>query len=155
MRILFLDFDGVLNTTRYRREHPIPKGISFFERAVYRIDPIAVARVNKILDATGAKVVVSSTWRMGLRTEQLSKLLVAGGLVEGKVIGKTPSLPGDHRGSEILRWLDGNPDWQRYVVLDDDAFDMDGVRDHFLHVNPIHGLTDEDARKAIEMFEAP
>jgi hypothetical protein len=59
MGVLFLDIDGVLNSTAYwwREGQDVPMG------QAGAIDPAAVARLNRIIEATGAVVVLSSSWR--------------------------------------------------------------------------------------------
>ena len=60
MRIVFLDFDGVLNSHAYFNART-----EKFEDVgeAGELDPTAVERLNRIIDATGALVVVSSSWR--------------------------------------------------------------------------------------------
>src|SRR5690242_6033276 len=102
MKVVFLDFDGVLNSFQYidatRMREPL--------------DPAAVARLNAILARSGAKVVVSSTWRVRRSVEELQRVLVKVGF-EGEVIDKTPVLehhgtgdPFQVRAMEIRTWID-------------------------------------------------
>ena len=53
MKIIFLDIDGVLNV--------IPQGRDEYG-AIFH--PEFVANLKHIIDKTGAKLVISSTWRM-------------------------------------------------------------------------------------------
>ena len=137
MKVVFLDFDGVINT---------------HEGAW---DSAAIARLNRITDATGAVIVVSSSWReafpdpedasrceapmatrttdgapatlrcqacRGCQEETLAILrdFLAGSGVTAKVIGLTPVLDGEPRGREIQAWLDENrKSVEGYVILDD------------------------------------
>lgn len=57
MKLIFLDIDGVLNYEGYERL--TRSGTRF-------VDPILIKRLKKIIDCTGAKVVLSSTWRRGI-----------------------------------------------------------------------------------------
>ena len=64
MKVIFLDIDGVLNT----HESATTLRESFVERGAdlmgfNRFDKNCVARVNRITDETGAKIVISSSWR--------------------------------------------------------------------------------------------
>ena len=59
-KILFLDFDGVLNTERHH-EHCYENGIAPVDRYGYAFDPEAVANLKRIIDETGADIVVSDT----------------------------------------------------------------------------------------------
>ena len=56
-KILFLDIDGVLNTGSHLSQDKYGDGFN----------PKAVANLAKIVDATGADIVISSSWKfMGL-----------------------------------------------------------------------------------------
>ena len=57
MKLIFLDIDGVLNYEGYGRL--TRSGTRF-------VDPVLIKRLKKIIDCTGAKVVLSSTWRRGI-----------------------------------------------------------------------------------------
>lgn len=87
-KIVFLDFDGVLNTEyyqgmlRYRGKLWKDKYGAFF-------DPVAVAQLKRIIDATNADIVVESSWkRLGLKA--MLELWKARHL-PGRVIDITPS----------------------------------------------------------------
>jgi len=56
MKVNFLDIDGMLNSGQY-----IKVLDGDFDVPINQMDPVAVARLNTITDATGAKIVVSST----------------------------------------------------------------------------------------------
>lgn len=61
MKIIFLDIDGVLNTTETfikRRKNYERTGVFTLE-----IDEFRLEYLKKIIDITGAKIVLSSTWR--------------------------------------------------------------------------------------------
>jgi hypothetical protein len=53
MKVIFLDIDGVLNCNKTTN----PRGLPFV------VDRRLLARFRRLLDRTGAKVVLSSTWR--------------------------------------------------------------------------------------------
>jgi hypothetical protein len=52
-RIIFLDIDGVLNCKRTPNPRKFP----------YVIDPLLLERFKRVVECTGAEVVLSSTWR--------------------------------------------------------------------------------------------
>lgn len=64
LKIIFLDFDGVLNSQDWynRREN---QNLSHFDDWGETFDPIAVDNLRKLIEQTGAKIVVTSTWRHG------------------------------------------------------------------------------------------
>lgn len=55
MKIIFLDIDGVLNSRAYDRKR------NWNEQT--DIDETRLPLIKEIVDATGAKIVLSSTWR--------------------------------------------------------------------------------------------
>lgn len=121
-KVLFLDFDGVLNSHAWiktdRRNDPLAP-----DRG---LDPAAVALVSEICERTGALVVISSTWR--LFNEDCAELLKRRGFT-GEVVGMTPDLntrtralwTSVERGVEIQAWLDANGGADVIAILDDDA----------------------------------
>jgi hypothetical protein len=116
-RVIFLDFDGVVVTRRG------PRSKAEADRGRLLPDPALVALLNQIVAATDARVVVSSTWRLGRTVEDLQGLLDDAGFV-GRVIDVTPwGVDGRHveRGYEIHDWLSRHPEVDSFVVLDDDS----------------------------------
>ena len=110
MKIIFLDFDGVLNSENWMvsRFKKFDNDDIATQYPFYEIDPDAVENLNRIIELTGAKVVVSSTWRHGRNPEELSNILKFHNF-KGEIIDVTPSLnikgytvP---RGCEIDFWL--------------------------------------------------
>jgi hypothetical protein len=53
MKVIFLDIDGVLNTSKNRNPRKLP----------YVVERRLVNRLKRVLAKTRAKVVISSTWR--------------------------------------------------------------------------------------------
>lgn len=107
--VIFLDFDGVLNSLR--------SAIAF--ETYQRFDPVAVKIVRRLCDETDSKIVVSSTWRIGhtVDTLQLRMRECGAGALSPLVIGMT-GRDGKIRGDEIRAWLNTNP-VHRYVIIDD------------------------------------
>ena len=63
MKIIFLDFDGVMNTVEYERylyKNELPE-VDKKGRAIF--DPNCINNLHKIIEATGADIVVSSDWK--------------------------------------------------------------------------------------------
>jgi len=152
MKCLFLDFDGVLNSHIYLYSDARPKDMEFLGNEHLMLDPKAVLRLNRILATTGAKVVISSSWRHGWPIERLREILAARGFV-GDVIGVTADLfveegASRERGDEIAHWVDTHPGVERFVILDDDS-DMHGVEAYFIKTTFKHGLQDEHVEEAI------
>ena len=146
MKIIFLDIDGVLNSELHVHE----MGEAWDGN---QIDPKTVIRLNKITDATNARIVVSSSWRVCHSLEELRFILKAAG-ISAEIIGVTPILRSD-RANEIWEWLDNNKDIDNYVILDDDRLERkrdssDPILDlHFVRTSWYDGLQDRHIEKVI------
>lgn len=154
MRIVFLDLDGVMNSGWYMRDRKKLVVESMGEQ--YReIDPQAIETLNEFIEETGAKVVLSSSWRRRAYDEQI--LQKCG--FEGEVIDVTPTLRGQSvlRGNKILQWIKDNTemlgvkyyaDFKQYVIFDDDGDMLLWQRNHFFQTDFVSGLTHNIAYRA-------
>lgn len=149
-KLIFLDIDGVLNDHRYNE--------ASMSGAIL---PECVARLNRILEATDARIVLSSAWRYMLIGRAMSVtgfdyLLRTHGVIANRLVGRTcADEEVKERGWQIHEWRKANDHRGRYVVIDD----MD------LHISPLHpfvrtdggcGLADADADAAIRhLAEVP
>jgi hypothetical protein len=109
MKVIFLDIDGVLNCKKTRNPRGLP----------YVVDPKLLRRFKRLIDRTGAKVVLSSTWRYD-----------PAGLFSAKrqgipFTGVTPDLPKRPRRDEILAWIKDHPRVTRYAIVDDEDDELD------------------------------
>lgn len=161
MKVIFLDIDGVLNC-----ENAYISGEctyvkwnwedgredfhqSFSSKSKYLL--------NQLIEETGAKIVISSTWRHS-GIEFMKKVWEIEGM-KGEIIGITPdfrnkkvSIP---RGVEIDHFLENDLrfkhiNWdediqlgyiresgiENYIIIDDDADMLYEQRNHFIHVLP-------------------
>lgn len=152
--LLFLDFDGVLN----HQAHFAALAAKGWDPDD-ALDPACVDRLNFLLNASGAYVTVSSSWRIGRSLEELRTILSAAGFAHAeRVVGKTPvcrsggqGLGG--RGAEILTWLRALPRPHECFVILDDGNDMDGVREHLVRTDmAAGGLTDRAVERALRLF---
>lgn len=162
-KIIFLDIDGVLNTKWWysqmdRNTHRDKYGYAF--------DPQAVANLRKIVEETGADIVISSSWKcMGL--SQMEDMWKDRNL-PGIIIGITPNSVSDEllidadidsmelfhiRGEEIKEWLKKHGKRVcNYVIIDDMDNMLPGQQSHFVQTNPEMGITEDDAEKAIAIL---
>ena len=114
MKVIFLDVDGVLNSDEYFDK--IRKlGIQGIEREV---DIEKIKLLKKAIDKTGAKVVLSSSWRYTKYAQYLKELLSNYDIY----VDSTPFIENE-RGLEIKKWLSDNQDVEDFVILDDEIFD--------------------------------
>ena len=134
----------------------------------YAFDPRSVANLKKILDETGADIVISSSWKsFGL--SELEEMWQDRGL-PGKLIGITPNSVSDEmllnadldhmelfsiRGMEIKEWLDKHDKKvSHYVIIDDMDNFLSSQKSHFVQTDPEVGITEEDADMAIKILNA-
>jgi len=149
MKVIFLDFDGVINSTSWVPDADDQPHLSIPWYAA-GLDPDLVALVNEIIERTGAQVVVSSSWRQGATLEWLQEVLEEVGFL-GDVIGATPRISYNQRASEIQAWLAGHgEDVEQFVILDDYA--DAGIEGHFVQTIPTVGLTPEDVEDAVTIL---
>jgi len=149
-KIIFLDFDGVLNTEHYQ-------GLLQYQGKPWQdeygafFDPKAVKQLKRIIDATDADIVVESSWKY-LGLDAMREMWIARDL-PGKVIDITPSLLGKNKGVEIASWLSKYAKQDiRYVIIDDEYVILDSQLPHFILTNPNEGITEEQANRAISML---
>jgi hypothetical protein len=148
MKVVFLDFDGVLNNFTLIRADGRP---------LDRLDPGAVARLDAIVTRSGAKVVISSSWRVHRSLDDLRALLAELGF-SGEVIDRTPELPSDPymdpfitRGREIQAWIDAQSEpLESYVILDD-AY-LEEAAQFLVKTETEAGLLDEHVALALEIL---
>ena len=152
MKVVFLDIDGVLNDRCSFRDWRL-KG--FYDS--YCFGSHLIERFNRIIDATGCKVVISSTWRCNRRKfpdpKAFEDLLTFFGC-RCEVIGFTARFPGEFRGNEIQDWLDHNDNVESFVILDDDT-DMGDLMPYLVKTSMKTGITSDCVRQAIELLNNP
>ena len=68
-KIVFLDIDGVLNSELHYVEKSQQQLADEIGYPLSEISRSAVSLLNQIVEKTGAKVVISSTWRLGRPVE--------------------------------------------------------------------------------------
>ncbi len=143
MKVIFLDFDGVITIP--------PK---------WYLKADKIKWVKKIVDETGAKIVVSSSWRMDSVEETIDKM-----------IGRPKRCPRNKmlywlidnlydvthtykglRGQEIKDWLNERNDIENYVIIDDDGDFLDEQLYHFVQTNYEDGITETEAIRAIKVL---
>lgn len=154
MKIIFLDCDGVLNSIQWEvARKDMPPG-SVVDDA---IDPRALNRIVNVCEITGAKIVLSSDWRINWPFARTR--LERAGIPEGLIIGRTPVLnvvPGLHhysRGEEIQAWLDGHDDVYDDIIIDDrEDFLPNQKRLHLVQTDNWVGFSEKDKKLAIEML---
>jgi hypothetical protein len=173
MKIIFLDIDGVLN----HESAYISGEIKYVGDKDFHYQTFSKSSknlLNELILKTGAKIVISSTWRSdGL--DKMIKIWESESMM-GEIIGITPSF--HHRdfsvprGSEIKKFLElmnfrhinyskeiqgeymESSGIENYIIIDDDSDMLYNQRNHFVHVLPsprnIEGFNEFYYKMALE-----
>lgn len=154
MKVIFLDFDGVITT----------------EASKWHLDTNKMLLVKRICDKTNAKIVISSSWRRFTLEDtfnMLSEYEQSGRevpfILRDYVIGITARMYafkegnvrahyGLPRGCEIRRYLTEHEDISNYVILDDDTDMLLEQAPCFINTNWGLGISEQDVEKAIEIL---
>ena len=150
-KIIFLDFDGVMDTAFY--DHfALKNGLPETDEYGCVFDPNCIMALNEIVKKTGASIVVSSTWKDFMTMEQLMKMW-EDRCLPGEVVDVTPSII-HHRGDEIDAWLKEYGKPCQYVIIDDLPFSEFNLhhQSHFIMTNGFDGLNDDLAERAIRIL---
>ena len=154
MKAIFLDIDGVIATPTSVRNNYLQGR----EPENYRYDSMSLMYVGRLVKLTGAVVVLSSTWREDLDTNDPYLRVIMDNLcdqlaeVGAPLKAVTPRVLGGDRSSEIGAWLDEHP-CDAWVILDDLArFEKrpevcDG---HLVLIEDSEGIRQEHYLKALE-----
>jgi hypothetical protein len=148
--ILFLDIDGVLNSVEWMKHG------TMWGSNLGALDPVACARLDRVLVATGADIVLSSAWRHSTSCEKMQTFLRVRGCPSARVIDRTPwgsEMPpdsGDERGHQIQHWLDTHPT-PRFAIVDDST-DMVHLLPKLIRTPWETGLGDEHVELLIAML---
>ena len=139
INVIFLDIDGVLNGYNFWNLlgwNIISKFNSDRLKSWYRditepfgVHESKVKRLAKIVHNTmNTKVVISSCWRFGLQSNNLSyaqrKLLDLFDKYDIKIYGYTPRSESGKRDEEIITWLSKHKEVNKFIILDDENFDL-------------------------------
>lgn len=148
MRIIFLDFDGVLANAK-----------TGFEPGVF--DKVAVSILNTMIVATEARVVISSSWRFMYEYDEMVTLLRNHGFT-GDIIGVTPKIIDStiSRGAEIGAWIGnyavchpyGDTPIDGIVILDDDT-NMGRLGALLVKTQTEIGLQPKHIEQVVDLFE--
>lgn len=162
MKIIFLDIDGVLNSTEQFNLHN-ENNDSKLSLEIYKYH---IKQLNNLIEQTGAYVVISSSWKhyhSVVGWNDIFKLLG----IKATVIGTTPQTT-TFRGTQILVWLLEHKsniergfsdelypyEVESFVILDDDS-DMEMLLPRLVQCNAYSGLTEKEVNEAIELLNKP
>lgn len=131
-RIIFLDYDGVVNTpmwndkgTKYTYNFPKDGKVNNFQ---------AVQWISECCQKFHYDIVVTSTWR---KKANYKECLINGGLRSGiEILDRTEDLGYNTcRGDEIAKYLSDHPEINYYMIIDDEDDMLPEQKDHFIQTN--------------------
>lgn len=116
-------------------------------------DPCAVRNLRKIIESTSAEIVISSSWRYIHRLGSLRMMWEVREL-PGEILDILPcGASYISRGEDIECWMNqhGQTD---YVIIDDLNDFYQTQLDRYVETNPIVGITEANATRAIEILNS-
>lgn len=145
MKIIFLDFDGVLAA------FPPVKWDSI-DRHGYPFTPNCVLWFNKLIEETGAKVAISSSWQASFDTiEDVKECLANRGIkceIHESFKTRLYKINTGYRGFEIDSWLRNN-EFDKFVIIEDEMYDMLYIhKDNIVECDPKKGFGEIEFMKA-------
>lgn len=152
LKLIFLDIDGVLNTGQHLAKLRINQQ-PCADHYGPLFDPNATDNLRKIVDATGAKIVITSSWRYIHGLSGLRKMWAERNM-PGTIHGVTPTDSFGSRGDEVKEYLtqiSGNTPPQ-YLILDDECEYVGDLMKRLILTNPLTGITPSIATKAIKIL---
>ena len=157
MKVIFLDIDGVLNSRTLVEKN-----------ANEKIDINAVKLLKKLIDQSGAVVVMSSGRRLwfdenmttdDIEAQYMYDVLFQYGI---NIYSKTPDFStdkirtrrtfGDVKAKEIIAWLEKHCDVDKYVILDDLDLKNDQINANLIRIDGEFGISEEDVKRATDIL---
>lgn len=162
-KIIFLDFDGVLqidnHSNPWKGNANLIEGYSDRDEYGLLFDYECVERLQQLIEATDAEVVISSSWRhLGLTTmmdmwmerQMPGELIDIIPMYDQQSTGRQNSMS---RGECIEEWLKENK-CECYVILDDVNDFLKEQFEYFVETDYYLGFQDEDLEKAIGILSS-
>lgn len=145
--IIFLDIDGVLNTARGKNHWRNSKKKKTY---TFHADfcPDAISNLNKIIEQSGAKIVISSYWRsfFPLKTLQVifKEYEIQGEVIDTlRLADQVHHLADTSRGGLIQYWMKEHYKPETYVIIDDNDSGISPLfAERFVLVDEKDGIAD-------------
>lgn len=160
--ILFLDFDGVLNSLKIvvatqvcRRSTEVVEQSLAGHSIDSGFDPVAVKLLHRLIKLTDTYIVISSSWRYNMNLKTIRSIFTeefGWDDAEERIIGITGRSDTGRRGIEIQNWIDDHTVGIKnfkYVILDDNADMEDNQFSHFVQTDADDGFGYKDYKKAL------
>lgn len=182
MKIIFLDIDGVMNSTNEMLE--LLKQNPENRSDVSLPSPTKCKLLRQLVEETGAEIVLSSSWRLSLNAiqkvidifkpydlrldgftcEHVTKSTFRGTKYydikpshSHKCYDyKEPNNEGimiEDRGAEIAYWLTTHPQVEKFIILDDEKSDIiQWFPNNLIKTNMEFGLTEKEVTEGIKIL---
>ncbi len=144
IKVLFLDFDGVMITTRAHIALEPRRGGQMTEP-----DPVALGLIRRLC-SHGVRIVVSSTWRLNptrcldwLEKHELRHYLHTDWMTPDSSRNEGGIYLGRGRGDEIADWQRLHPEVRSYRILDDDTAMLPAQMPYYVHSDSSNGVSYE------------
>ncbi len=158
MKVVFLDIDGVLNSRIYDLERTAEND--------QNIDESRLPLLARIIEETGAVIVLSSTWRVDWEPnpedcnfigKELHDIFGRHGIQFYDKTGENKEQIDSNRKrvKEIREWLEAHAgEVERFVILDDIFGGWGDLEEHLVHTDYFkkRGLEEEHVEKAIAIL---
>ena len=154
MKAIFLDIDGVIATPTSVRNNYL-QGRTPEEQ---RYDSLSLMYLGRLVERTGAVVVLSSTWREDMDTADpllhaiVENLFAQLDEVGAPIADVTPRILGGDRSAEVGAWLDEHP-CEAWVIIDDLARFEDRPEvcgSHLVLIDDSEGIRQQHYLQALE-----
>ena len=175
MKVIFLDIDGVMNSTE--------EMIALYNQYGSSVDttlptPTKCKLLKQLVDKTGARLVLSSSWRLSLNAIQKLidifepyNLILSGFTCHEVDIKKFKDTQYEHikpryqhsingwgtyiedRGAEIAAWLLDHPQVEKFIILDDEESDIrHWFPNNLVKTATKFGLTEKEVLEGIKIL---
>ena len=145
MKVIFLDFDGVLNSNKYFTNST--------ENQPFFLEDEKMELLKNIINETNAKIVLSTSWReiWGIDLEISKKLKEYFDSYNIDIFDVTPCI-NYNRVDEINFWIKQHK-IRSFVILDDITGPWYNLESNVIVTNiDFQGLTEEHVKKAINIL---
>ena len=154
MKVIFLDIDGVVNTSANKWETGRIKFRGARCIPTNREPKRVLAKLIKWMLENEVYFVMSTSWGRSSTARDWNEILKNYGINKDLVISRTPVHETGKRGLEILKWIkiwneEKMEKVKKYLVIDDDIFDIEPYisKSHIIHTDVRKGLTEKDLEK--------
>jgi Swiss Army Knife RNA repair-like protein len=144
--LILLDIDGVMvPANSWRKPEFLSDGFPVFSSR-------ATNALQKIISETSADILLTTSHKSKFSISEWFKIFELRGIEVNKIDRLSENISYLNRKEEILNWFNSKPDYEKFVIIDDDK-SLNGLpvflKEHLTLTSPLVGLTDELAKEAI------